>query len=97
VRDRKLFSLEEAVFKLAGFPARRFGLTDRGVIREGAFADLVVFDAKAVTDRSTYDEPHRHSDGIVHLLVNGEPVLEDGQPVAAAAENPPGRALRYRE
>lgn len=97
VRDRKLFSLEEAVFKLAGFPARRFGLTDRGVIREGAFADLVVFDAKAVIDRSTYDEPHRHSDGIVHLLVNGEPVLDDSQPVAAAAENPPGRALRYRE
>ncbi|MBX9787932.1 MAG: D-aminoacylase [Pirellulales bacterium] len=97
VRERKLFSLEEAVFKLAGFPAQRFGLTDRGVIREGAFADLVVFDAERVTDLATYDQPQRLSVGIAHLIVNGTPVLEEGQPVAAAAQNPPGRALRFRE
>lgn len=97
VRDRQLFTLEEAVFKLAGFPARRFGLTDRGVVREGAWADIVVFDPQCVVDRATYEEPQRLSEGIVHLLVNGEPVLADGVPVGEAEQNPPGRALRFRE
>jgi N-acyl-D-amino-acid deacylase len=97
VRDRHLFTLEEAVFKLSGFPARRFGLTDRGTVREGALADLVLFDPQRVADRATYEEPQQLSDGIVHLIVNGEPVLADGQPVAAAEQNPPGRALRFRE
>lgn len=96
VRERRLFSLEEAVRKLTSFPAERFGLTDRGVVREGAFADLVVFDEATVSDRATYADPHRLSVGIRHVIVNGQPILADSRPLASAESNPPGRALCCR-
>jgi N-acyl-D-amino-acid deacylase len=95
VRDRKLFSLEAAIRKMSGYPAERFGLEDRGVVREGAFADLVVFDPKTVSDRATYDQPHQLSVGIGHVLVNGVEILGHGQPVELGPEMP-GRALRFR-
>jgi N-acyl-D-amino-acid deacylase len=95
-RDRNIFSLEEAVFKLSGYPAARFGLRNRGFIREGAFADLVVFDANAIRDRATYQDPHRTSIGIEHVLVNGEPVIRDSQPVEPLPQSLPGRALKFR-
>ena len=95
VRDRKLFSLEAAVRKLSGYPAERFGLEDRGTVREGAFADLVVFNPQTVADRATYEEPHQFSVGIEHVLVNGVEILKHGQPVELGPSLP-GRALRFR-
>ncbi len=94
VRDWKLFSLEDAVYKLSGGPATRFGLTDRGTIRPGAFADLVVFDADSVHDRATYSDPHQYPVGIDHVLVNGVPVVSHGAAVEKLAAPFPGRALR---
>jgi N-acyl-D-amino-acid deacylase len=96
VRDRKLFSLESAVRKLSAIPAERFGLTDRGEIREGAFADVVLFKANTVVDRATYDDPHQPSQGIEHVLVNGVSIIAHGEPVAVGGPEQPGRALRFK-
>lgn len=93
VRDRKLLTLEQAVYKLTGFPAQRFGLKDRGALRAGAFADVVVFDPQRVADRATYREPHQTPAGIEHVLVNGTPVICDGALVEEFSSSPPGRAL----
>ncbi|MCH8828442.1 MAG: D-aminoacylase [Planctomycetes bacterium] len=97
VRDHKLFSLEEAVYKLAGNAANRFGLTGRGILKEGNFADVVVFDAETVTDRATYDDPHQLTVGIEHVFVNGVPILADGKAIEPNPSPLPGRALRFRE
>ena len=96
VRDHELFSLETAVHKMTGFPARVFGLADRGAIRKGAHADLVIFDAATVADRATYEHPDRPPVGIEHVLVNGTSVVTGGAPVTNF-ERPPGRALRRAE
>jgi N-acyl-D-amino-acid deacylase len=97
VRDLKLFSLEEAVWKLSGHAAARFGLKDRGVLREGSFADVVVFDAGTITDQATYDEPHQLTTGVEHVLVNGVPVITGGRPVETFPGALPGRALRFNQ
>jgi len=94
VRDLKLFSLEDAVYKLSGGPAARFGLADRGTIGPGAFADLVVFDPATVQDRATYADPHLFPVGIHHVLVNGVRIVSHGQPVENLVAPYPGRALR---
>lgn len=95
VRDRKLFTLEEAVRKLSAWPAERFGLKDRGVLRSGAFADVVVFDPATIADRATFDDPQQPGVGIRHVLVNGTPVVKNGEP-QKIGEPGPGRALSYR-
>jgi N-acyl-D-amino-acid deacylase len=97
VRDKKLFTLEEAVRKMTGIAAQRFGLTDRGVLRRGAFADLVVFEPQTVADRATYESPYETPVGIEHVLVNGTPVIAHGEPVDIPRNEMPGRVLRYRE
>jgi len=88
-RDRKLFSLETAVHKMTGMPASRLGLTDRGVVRAGAVADLVVVDAAAVKDESSYADPHRYPSGIPYVVVNGQVAVDGGRLVGPGA----GRVL----
>ena len=90
VRELGLLPLEEAVRRLTSAPARRFGLDDRGAIAEGMAADITVFDPAAIIDRATYAEPLLLSDGVHHVVVNGQPVLRDGVLTPAR----PGRALR---
>ena len=89
-RDLGVLTLEETVQHLAGTPAARLGLADRGVVREGAIADLVLFDAATVADRATFDEPRLPATGIVHVLVGGEFAVRDGERTDVA----PGRLLR---
>ena len=89
VRDRKVFSLEEAVHKASGKAAERFGLTGRGMIREGAFADVIVFEPATITDRATYVDPQQMCVGIEHVIVNGCLLGSD-----TSREQPPGRFLR---
>jgi N-acyl-D-amino-acid deacylase len=90
VRDERLLSLELAIHKMTGAAAARLGLTRRGTIRDGAFADLVVFDPVTVRSNATYDEPRRFPTGIDHVIVNGVPVVRDGEHTGAT----PGRGIR---
>ena len=92
-----LFPLEDAVWKLSGAPAARFGLKDRGFVEEGRHADLVVFDPEAVQDHATFSEPHQLSSGVEDVLVNGVPVIRDGAPVQTEGPDLPGRALRFKQ
>ncbi|HET6425679.1 MAG TPA: D-aminoacylase [Planctomycetaceae bacterium] len=96
VRDWKLFPLEDAVYKLSGFAAKRFGAVNRGVIAPNHFADVVVFDPKTVHDHGTFSEPHQDPAGIEHVLVNGSPVIAQGKVVLSRTDALPGRALIYR-
>ena len=74
VRDRKIITLQDAIRKMTSFPAARLGLVDRGLIRPGMKADLVLFNAETVIDRSTFEEPRRLSTGIHRVWVNGQAV-----------------------
>jgi N-acyl-D-amino-acid deacylase len=96
VRDLRLFTLEQAVHALTGRPAARFGLAGRGLLKPGAFADIVIFDPATVADRATYALPHQPCQGIDHVLVNGTPIIESGQPINFPHEAWPGRAVRAR-
>ena len=91
VRDEALLSLEEAVRKMTSAPAARLGLGDRGVIRDGAVADLVVFDPATVRSTATYDAPRSYPVGIEHVIVAGTLVVDDGVHTGAT----PGRGLRH--
>jgi N-acyl-D-amino-acid deacylase len=97
VRDRHLFSLEEGVRKLTSGPARRFGLRDRGELRPGAFADVVVFDPRTIADQATYENPHQFATGVRDVFVNGTAVVRDGAPLPFSRGLAPGRALKFRE
>jgi N-acyl-D-amino-acid deacylase len=92
VRNRGLLRLEDAVRKMTSLNAAKAGLLDRGLLRPGQFADVVLFDPATVIDRSTYLEPFQYSTGIIHVLVNGKLALENGQPLETRA----GVALRLR-
>ena len=85
VREEGLLPLEEAVRRMTSLPADKFRLAERGRVENGAWADLVVFDPQTIADIATYDDSRRHPAGIAHVLVNGEPVLEQGVPMASAA------------
>jgi len=90
VREEKLISLEEAIYKLSTLPASRLKLKDRGALKPGYFADIVIFDPEKVGDRATFDKPHQYSVGMEHVIVNGEQVLKKGKHTGAL----PGRAVR---
>jgi N-acyl-D-amino-acid deacylase len=90
VRERHVFSLEEAVRKMTSQPANRLGIADRGIVRAGMKADLVVFDPVTVRDMSTYEKPDQYSQGIAWVLINGTTVVANGAPTNAL----PGRILR---
>ncbi len=79
VRDEKVISLEEAIRRMTSLPAQKFQLKDRGLIREGYAADIVLFDEKEVKDNSTYEKPHQYSTGFKYILVNGQISVEDGK------------------
>jgi N-acyl-D-amino-acid deacylase len=90
VRELGVLSLEQAIHRMTAVAANELTLHDRGRISPGAAADLVVFDFDRTRDRSTFAEPGRTAEGIVHVLVNGRPVIESGKPTA----DRPGRVLR---
>ncbi|HZW53617.1 MAG TPA: D-aminoacylase [Candidatus Elarobacter sp.] len=89
VRDKKLLTLEDAIRKMAAFPAARLGLVDRGVLRPGMKADVVVFDPSRVRDTATYEKPHQYAEGFSCVIVNGQ-VVFDGTAMSTAR---PGRVL----
>ncbi len=91
VRELGLLRLEDAVRKMTSLNATKLGILDRGLLRVGNFADVVVFDPERIIDRSTYEEPFQYSEGIVHLVVNGRLVLQQGEHTGAR----PGRAIRH--
>ncbi len=90
VRDTKVLSLEEAVRRATGLPAARLGLRDRGLLAEGHYADIVVFDPASIADIATYEDPYRYPDGIRHVFVNGVSVVRAGSVTGSR----PGRLLR---
>ncbi len=90
VRERQTVSLDQALHSMTGMPASVFSLADRGVIAEGAHADLVLFDPAALRDHATYQEPHRHASGMSCVFVNGTLAIDEGRPTGALA----GLALR---
>jgi len=79
VREEKVISLEEAIYKLTTLPATNLKLKKRGALKEGYFADIVLFNADTITDNATFEQPHQYATGMVHVLVNGVPVLQDGE------------------
>src|SRR6184192_1157505 len=89
VRDEKVIPLAEAVRRLSGLPATNLGLDHRGFIKEGMFADMVVFDPATISDRATFEKPHQYAVGVKHVFVNGVQVIKDGEHTGAK----PGRAL----
>lgn len=89
-RDEKLFSLPEAIHKMTGMSAQRFGLHERGVLREGAYADLVLLDPDGIQDKATYENPRQMCEGIERVMVNGEWAFAQGQALGSGS----GRFLR---
>lgn len=90
VREEKILTLQEAIRRLTSLPAANTAILDRGELREGFFADLVVFDPARISDHATYEKPHQYATGMMHVFVNGEQVLEDGRHTGAK----PGRVVR---
>jgi N-acyl-D-amino-acid deacylase len=97
VREKGLLSLEQAVHKMTGLPARTYRLKDRGLVQPGSFADLTLFDPATIVDRATYEDPERPADGIRLVLVNGTPVWEAGGGSVGTTGERPGRFLARSE
>jgi N-acyl-D-amino-acid deacylase len=92
VRDEKAITLQEAIRKLSAFPAQNLSLKNRGMLRQGYFADIVVFDPSTVQDHATYENPHQLATGVDDVWVNGVQALRDGE----ATGLPSGRVVRGR-
>jgi N-acyl-D-amino-acid deacylase len=90
-RDEHIFPLEEAIYRMTGFPAAKFGFSDRGTLKAGAKADLVLFDPARIIDRGTFEDPKRRPEGIAAVYVNGQLTVKNGQSTDARG----GRVLRH--
>ena len=90
VREEKKLRLEDAIRKFSALPAQRMRLSDRGVLKAGLWADVVIFDPQTITDRATFENPNQLSEGMQYVLVNGVPVIDGGKPTNAL----PGKVLR---
>ncbi|MGI9250199.1 MAG: N-acyl-D-amino-acid deacylase family protein [Pseudohongiellaceae bacterium] len=90
VRERGVITLEDAIRKMSSLSAVRLGLQDRGLLREGHFADVAIFDADEIDDRATFEDPHQYAVGMKYVLVNGTVVVSEGQHTGAT----PGKVLR---
>jgi N-acyl-D-aspartate/D-glutamate deacylase len=90
VREQQVIPLEDAVRKMTSAVANRLSIRDRGLLREGMYADVVIFDPATIIDNATFTDPHRLSTGVRDVLVNGVAVLRDGRHTGAK----PGRAVR---
>jgi len=89
VRDEKVLSMSDAIHRLSGLPATNLGLDHRGFLKEGMFADVVVFDPATIADHATFEKPHQYATGVKHVFVNGVQVIKNGEHTGAKA----GRAL----
>ena len=90
VRDEQVIGLEFAIRSMTSLPATVFGMKDRGVIREGAVADIAIFDLEAIRDRATYSDPHQIAEGMMWVFVNGVPIVREGKFTEAL----PGEVLK---
>ena len=90
VREEHIIPLEEAIRRLTSLPARNLKLERRGLLKEGYFADVVIFDPDIIQDHATYDNPHQYSTGMIHVFINGKQVLKNGEHTGAK----PGRIVR---
>ncbi len=90
VREEQIITLEEAVRKLTSLPASNLKIKDRGILREGYYADIAIFDPETIIDKATFADPHQFAEGMIHVLVNGEQVLAYGKHTGAT----PGRVVR---
>jgi len=92
VREHGVLRLEQAIRKMTSFPAQRFGIHDRGLLKPGMWADIMVFNPETVIDKATYQDPHQFPEGIEYVIVNGEITAEKGEYRNVLA----GRTLRKR-
>ena len=90
VRDEKLISLEEGIRRLTSLPATNLKIRKRGALKVGYYADIVIFDPASIQDKATFEEPKQYAEGVHHVIINGVPVLRDGQYTGAK----PGRVVR---
>jgi N-acyl-D-amino-acid deacylase len=90
VRDEQVITLEDAIRKLAALPAQTMRIDRRGELKQGFYADVVVFDPKTIQDHATFVQPHQYATGMVHVFVNGEQVFKNGEHTGAT----PGRVVR---
>jgi N-acyl-D-amino-acid deacylase len=88
VREQGVITLEDAIRRMTSLPAARFGFAERGLLRPGMWADVVIFDPETVADRATFERPHAYSTGFSHVLVNGEVVIENGRHTGARPGQP---------
>jgi N-acyl-D-amino-acid deacylase len=90
VREEKVITLEDAIYKLSGLSATKLKLKKRGFLKEGYFADVVIFDPNTISDHATFEKPHQLATGMQHVIVNGVQVLKSGEHTGMT----PGRVVR---
>jgi len=90
VREEKVLTLQDAIRKMTSFPAQKLGLKDRGLIKEGMWADITIFNPRKITDKATFTAPHQYPEGIKYVIINGKIVMEEGE----HTKEKPGKVLR---